>query len=147
MVPPSVPLLQLLQNYKDNRRHMAIVVNEYGAVEGIATLEDVLEEIVGDIFDESDTPVRDTHKLADGSLVVRSKVDLRKLSAALKVAWDPEIEASTIGGLVTDELERIPEAGDIVIWNGFRIEVLRADERRATLLRVSRDEAEPTVTE
>ena len=147
MVPPSVPLLQLLQNYKDNRRHMAIVLNEYGAVEGIATLEDVLEEIVGDIFDESDTPVRDTHKLADGSLVVRSKVDLRKLSAALKVAWDPEIEAATIGGLVTDELERIPEAGDIVIWNGFRIEVLRADERRATLLRVSREEAEPTVTE
>lgn len=139
VVPPSVPLLQLLQNYKDNRRHMAIIVNEYGAVEGIATLEDVLEEIVGDIFDESDTPITDTHKLADGSLIVRSRVDLRKLSGALNVAWDPEIEAATIGGLVTDMLQRIPRAGDVVSWNEFRIEVLRADERRATLLRVAKE--------
>ena len=142
IVPPTAPLLQLLRTYQDNRRHMAIIVDEYGVVEGLATLEDVLEEIVGDIFDESDVPVRETHKLADGSLIVRSRVDLRKLSAALKVAWDPEIEASTIGGLVTDELQRIPEAGDVVSWSGFRIEVLRADERRATLLRIEKEKAE-----
>ena len=143
IVPPSVPLLQLLQNYQDNHRHMAIIVDEYGAVEGIATLEDVLEEIVGDIFDESDRPVRDTHELKDGSLIVRSRVDLRKLSAVLSVAWDPEIEASTIGGLVTDRLERIPVVGDAISWNGYRVEVLRADERRATLLRVEKEEPEP----
>ena len=138
VVPPSVPLLQLLGTYRDNRRHMAIIVDEYGTVEGIATLEDVLEEIVGDIFDESDLPEREFHELADGSLVVRARVDLRKLSASLDVAWDPEIEASTVGGLVTEELERIPVAGDAISWKGYRIEVVRADSRRAKLLRVQK---------
>ncbi len=147
VVPPTVPLLQLLRSYQDNRRHMAIIVDEYGEVEGIATLEDVLEEIVGDIFDESDAPIRETHKLADGSLIVRARVDLRKLSIALKVPWDPDIEAATIGGLVTDQLERIPEPGDTVSFRGFRIEVLRADERRATLLRIEKESTEPENTD
>lgn len=136
VVPPTVPLLQLLRTYRDNRRHLAIIVDEYGTVEGIATLEDVLEEIVGDIFDESDLPTQEVHELADGSLVVRARVDLRKLSAALGVAWDPNIEASTLGGLVSEELERIPEVGDTMTWKGYLIEVARADARRAKLLRI-----------
>jgi putative hemolysin len=137
IVPPSVPLLKLLRTFKDSRRHLAIIIDEYGTVEGIATLEDVIEEIIGDIFDESDAPMREFHELADGSFVVRASVDLRKLSAKLGVAWDPEVEASTIGGLVTEELERIPVSNDVVRWNGYRIEVLRADDRRAKLVRVS----------
>lgn len=143
VVPPSVPLLQLLRTYRDNRRHLAIIVDEYGTVDGIATLEDVLEEIVGDIFDESDLPQRELHELGDGSFIVRARIDLRKLSATLDVAWDPEIEASTIGGLVTEELERIPAAGDTIRWKGHRIEVLRADKRRAKLLRVIKEPANP----
>ena len=139
VVPPSVPLLQLLRTYKDTRRHLAVVVDEYGTVDGLATLEDVLEEIVGDIFDESDLPMHDFHVQPDGALIVRARVDLRKLSAKLGVAWDPEIEPSTIGGLVTEQLERIPVVGDEVSWKGFRIEVLRADPRRAKLLRVSKE--------
>ena len=139
VVPPSVPLLQLLRSFQDNRRHLAIIVDEYGTVEGIATLEDVLEEIVGDIFDESDLPEREFHQLADGSLVIRARVDLRKLSATLGIAWDPQVEASTIGGLVTEELERIPHAGDTITWKGYRVEVLRADHRRAKLLRVRKE--------
>ena len=138
VVPPTVPLLQLLRTYKDTRRHLAIVVDEYGTVDGLATLEDVLEEIVGDIFDESDLPMHDFHEQKDGALIVRARIDLRKLSAKLGVAWDPEIEPSTIGGLVTERLERIPVVGDVVSWKGFRIEVLRADPRRAKLLRVSK---------
>ena len=136
IVPPSVPLRQLLRTFQDARRHMAIIVNEYGTVEGLATLEDVIEEIVGDIFDESDLPTHELHELADGSLIVRARVDLRKLSAKLKIAWDPEIEASTIGGFVTESLERIPAAGDVIEWKGYQVEVLRADNRRATLLRI-----------
>lgn len=139
VVPPSAPLLQLLRTYQDTRRHLAIVVDEYGSVEGLVTLEDVLEEIVGDIFDESDLPVHDFHEQVDGGLIVRARVDLRKLSARLGVAWDPEIEAATIGGLVTEQLERIPVAGDVVRWKGFRIEVLKADTRRAKVLRVSKE--------
>ena len=136
IVPPSVPLQQLLRTFQDARRHMAIVIDEYGTIEGIATLEDVIEEIVGDIFDESDLPTHEFHKLADGSLIVRSRVDLRKLSAKLDIPWDPEIEASTIGGFVTETLERIPVAGDVIEWQGYQVEVLRADKRRAKLLRI-----------
>jgi CBS domain containing-hemolysin-like protein len=135
IVPPSAPLLQLLRTFKDSRRHMAIVVDEYGTVEGIATLEDVLEEIVGDIFDETDLPTAEFHETANGDLIVHAHVDLRKLCAKLDVAWDPETEPATIGGLVTEELERIPVAGDTISWSGYRIEVLRADQRHAKLLR------------
>ena len=136
IVPPSVPLLQLLRTFQDERRHLAIVIDEYGTMEGVATLEDVIEEIVGDIFDESDAPMRVIHTLPDGSLVVRAMVDLRKLSAELGVAWNPDAEASSIGGLVTEELERIPVAGDSIVWQGFDVEVLRADKRRVKLLRI-----------
>jgi CBS domain containing-hemolysin-like protein len=139
IVPPSVPLIQLLRTYQDKRRHLAIIVDEYGTVEGIATLEDVLEEIVGDIFDESDLPMREFHELADGSFIVPASIDLRKLSAKLAVAWDPKIAASTIGGYVTEKLERIPRVGDVISWKGFRIEVLRADKRRARRLRISKE--------
>ena len=136
IVPPTVPLIQLLRTYQDKRRHLAIIVDEYGTVEGIATLEDVLEEIVGDIFDESDLPMREFHELADGSFIVRARIDLRKLSAKLAVSWDPKVAASTIGGFVTEKLERIPRAGDIISWKGYQIEVLRADKHRAKLLRI-----------
>ena len=136
VVPPSAPLMQLLRTFKDGRRHMAIVVDEYGSVDGIATLEDILEEIVGDIFDETDLPVTEIHGTADGDLIVRAHVDLRKLCAKLDVAWDPETEPATIGGLVTETLERIPVAGDTIEWGDYRIEVLRADLRHAKLLRI-----------
>jgi len=139
IVPPSAPLIQLLRTYQDKRRHLAIIIDEYGTVEGIATLEDVLEEIVGEILDESDIPIREFHQMADGSLMVRARVDLRKVSAKLRVAWDPKIAVSTIGGLVTEELERIPKAGDTISWKGYRIEVLRADKRRAKLLRIRKE--------
>lgn len=138
VVPDSVPLPQLLKTYQDTQRHLAIVVDEYGSVEGIVTLEDVLEEIVGDIRDESDLPVEDFLQRPDGTLMVRGNVDMRKLSARLSIAWDPELEVSTISGLVTEILERIPVAGDVVEWNDYRIEVLKADRRRARVLSITR---------
>jgi len=139
VVPDSVPLPQLLRTYQDTRRHLAIVVDEYGSVEGIATLEDVLEEIVGEIDDESDLPADDFQERPDGSLLVSARVDLRKLSDRLGIVWDPSVEVSTVGGLVTETLERIPAAGDSIDWNGLHIEVLRADKRRARILRVYKD--------
>ncbi len=141
VVPDSVPLPQLLRTYQDTRRHLAIVVDEYGSVEGIATLEDVLEEIVGEIDDETDLPANDFRSLDDGTLLVRARVDLRKLSDKLGIAWDPKIEVASIGGLVTEELERIPAAGDSIDWNGYRIQVLRADRQSARLLHVIKQDA------
>ncbi len=143
VVPETVPLMQLLRTYQEMRRHLAIIVDEYGTVQGIATLEDVLEEIVGDILDESDLPMHDIHELQDGSLVVRSRVDLRKLCAKLGIDWDPSIDASTIGGLVTEILERIPAVGESFEWKDFRIEVLRADQRRSKLLRIHMPDDKP----
>lgn len=139
VVPNSVPLPQLLRTYQETQRHLAIVVDEYGSVEGIATLEDVLEEIVGDIRDESDAPLEEFLEKPDGTLVVRGNVDMRRLCAKLGVAWDPELDVSTISGLTTEILERIPVAGDVVDWNDFRIEVLKADRRRARLLSIRRE--------
>lgn len=138
IVPDSQPLYQLLRTFQDTRRHLAVVVDEYGSVEGIVTLEDVMEEMVGDIRDESDLPLSEVQQEPGGSLVVDAHVDLRKLSARLGLPWDPEIEPTTVGGLVIEELERIPVAGDTIDWNGFRIEVLQADSRRVSLLRVVR---------
>jgi CBS domain containing-hemolysin-like protein len=139
VVPPTAPLLQLLHTFQETRKHLAIVIDEYGGVEGIATLEDVLEELVGEIFDESDTSRAEFHRTADGALIVRGRVDLRKLSARLGVVWDPSLEASTVGGLLMEQLERIPVVGDSIRWNGFVIEVLRADDRRARLLRIRKE--------
>ena len=138
VVPDSVPLPQLLRTYQESQRHLAIVVDEYGSVEGLATLEDVLEEIVGEIRDESDLPVEDFLSKKDGELLVRGHVDMRRLSARLGITWDPELEVSTISGLVTEILERIPVAGDVVEWNDHRIEVLKADRRRARVLSIRR---------
>ena len=141
VVPESVALPQLLRIYQESHRHLAIVVDEYGSVEGIATLEDVLEEIVGDIRDESDSPVKDFHVRSDGSLLMRGTVDLRRVCARLGIPWQPATEAATIGGLVMEKLERIPEAGDTVAWDGYLIEVLRVDRRRARLIAIREAEA------
>lgn len=136
VVPPSVPIIPLMHTFKETRRHLAIVIDEYGTVEGIVTLEDVLEEIVGDIFDESDTSRAEFHEMADGSLILRARVDLRKLSTRLGVEWDPDVEASTVGGLIAERLEKIPSVGDTIRWQDYQIEVLRANDRRAELLRI-----------
>jgi putative hemolysin len=130
----------VLTEFRTGRIHMAIVIDEYGGTAGLVTLEDVLEEIVGEIRDESDLPIEEFQDKSDGTLVVRGNVDMRKLCARLGITWDPELEVSTISGLVTEILERIPVVGDVVDWDGYRIEVLRADRRRARLLSVRKQQ-------
>ncbi|MEM9403345.1 MAG: hemolysin family protein [Pseudomonadota bacterium] len=135
-VPETLTLPRLLRTFQESHRHLAIVVDEYGSIKGIVTLEDVLEEIVGDIYDESDQPTKDIVRRKDGTLYVKASVDLRKLSAALEVTWQPEDEVTTVGGLVSEKLERIPVVGDSVEWNDHWITVIRADRQRATKLSV-----------
>ena len=136
VVPDSAPLPQLLHTYQESRRQLAIIVDEYGTGGGLATMEDVLEEIVGDIRDESDLPANDLDVQEDGTVVLRSDVDLRRLCENLSIPWEPTAEITTVGGLVTEKLERIPVAGDSIQWNGYQVEVLRADRRRARLIQV-----------
>lgn len=136
VVPESLPLPRLMRTFQESQRHLAIVIDEYGGLKGIATLEDVLEEIVGEIYDESDRPANDIVKRDGGELEVYATVDLRKLSVALGIPWKPEGEASTVGGLVTETLERIPSVGDSIDWHGYRISVLRANRQHPVLLSV-----------
>jgi putative hemolysin len=136
VVPEIMTLTALLHTFQDSRRHMAIVVDEYGSVEGIVTLEDVLEEIVGEIMDESDRLVEDMWPQPDGSLHVHGTVELRKVCSKLNLPWEPEDEVATVGGLVTELLGRMPIRGDAVEWNNSRLEVLTASERRPELISV-----------
>ena len=137
VVPSSTALPRMLRTFQESHRHLAIIVNEYGSVEGIATMEDVIEEVVGDIQDESDLPSNDLQPQPDGTLQVRGHVDLRRISKRLGEPWEPTAEVSTIGGLVTEKLQRIPVKGDAIEWHDYRIEVLEADAKRAQIIAIT----------
>lgn len=136
VVPATKPANELLRTFRESGRHMAVVVDEYGGVEGIVTLEDVLEEIVGDIVDESDRPMRDVWRQSDGSLHVLAGVDLRRVCNALSIPWMPESEVTSIGGYVAEQLGHVPVAGDSVVWRKYDLKVLAANPRQAELIEV-----------
>ncbi len=135
-IPKSKPLNSLLRDFQEARRHMAIVVDEHGGVEGIVTFEDVLEEIVGEIIDESDHEVDLIWPQDDESLIVLASIDTRQVSERLGVEWQSQENSTTLGGIVTEQLGRIPVEGDRVEWNGFQLEVLSATETHAERIRI-----------
>lgn len=137
-IPESKALNSLLQVFRAERRHMAIVVDEYGSTQGIVALEDVLEELVGDIIDESDQPVVEISPQQDGSLHVLATVEMRKLAAFLGTYWDTDADVVTLGGLANSLLDRVPEKGDVAEWDDYVIEVLEASDTKADWLRISR---------
>jgi CBS domain containing-hemolysin-like protein len=143
VVPEAQPLNMLLRTFQEARKHMAMVVDEYGQCQGIVTIEDVLEEIVGDIIDESDV-VRDTYaEDQDGRLQFSADLDLRSLAQRLGVAWDPRERAHSVNGLVTERLGRLPRVGDWIEWQGYRVEVTAVGERRADRIAVRKAQAIP----
>jgi len=138
VVPEGAPLNVLLRTFKEARRHLAIVVDEYGDIQGIVTFEDVLEEIVGDIFDESDQPVEDLWPQDDESVHALGTIELRKLCQQLGIDLPPDTEVSRLGGLILELLDRIPVEGDVVEWNGCRLEVLAASRWSAELVSIKK---------
>lgn len=140
VVPASMPLEGLLQTIRDERRHMAVVVDEYGGTQGLVTLEDVLEEIVGEIEDENDRVNPFIIKRADGSLLCRGWAETRKVFESLDVRYTNE--AVSIGGLVAEEVGRVPRVGDALSYNGLELKVLHASPRRAETVEVRRVAAE-----
>src|ERR1700754_1519003 len=134
-VPEMRPLSEQLKAFRRRKTHFALVVDEYGEVEGMVTLEDILEEIVGDISDEHDVVVAGVRAQPDGSVVVDGSVPIRDLNRAMD--WHlPDEEATTIAGLVIHEARSIPERGQSFTFHGFRFRVLRRERNRITALRI-----------
>jgi Mg2+/Co2+ transporter CorB len=135
-IPDSTTLLDQLQAFRARREHFAIVVDEYGAFMGIVTLEDILEEIVGNIDDETDIAVPGVRPQPDGTFIVDGSVTLRTLARDLE--WNlPDENAATVAGLVLHEARLIPEPGQAFLFHGFRFEVLRRQRNQITALRVT----------
>lgn len=135
-VPDSKPLNSLLRTFQDSTNQIAVVVDEYGDMTGIVSLEDVLEEIVGDIFDESDQPVSGLWPQPDGSIHVRANVEMRGIIDMLDLPTLDETEFTSVGGFINEQLGRIPEIGDTVQYEGYDFEVLVASARRAERIAV-----------
>ncbi len=137
VVPASAPLEKVLRTFQESHRHVAIVVDEYGGTQGLITLEDVLEEIVGEIEDESDHRVdQKIFRRADGVFVCRASAETRKLFEILNI--DETAETVTVGGFVADLVGRVPRTGDVVEFHGFQFSVARASARRAERIEVRR---------
>ena len=135
-VPDIRPLSEQLKAFRRRKTHFALVVDEYGEVMGIVTLEDILEEIVGDITDEHDISVSGCKPQPDGSVVVDGAVPIRDLNRLME--WSlPDGEATTIAGLVIHEARAIPEAGQSFTFHGFRFRVLKKERNRITALHVT----------
>jgi Mg2+/Co2+ transporter CorB len=128
-----------LAEFLKRREHFALVVDEYGALMGLVTLEDILEEIVGDIKDEHDVAVQGVRPQPDGSVNVDGSVPIRDLNRAMD--WDlPDEEAVTVAGLVMHEAQTIPEPGQRFAFHGYRFTILRRQRNQITALRVEKEE-------
>lgn len=135
-VPDTTTLKDQLNAFLKRKAHFAIVVDEYGEVMGLVTLEDIIEEIVGDITDETDIASIAARPQPDGSVILEGSVPLRDLNRLMD--WDlPDEEATTVAGLVLHEAQTIPDAGQAFTFHGFRFEVLRRQRNRITSLRVT----------
>ncbi len=138
-IPDTTPLDEQMREFLSRRTHFALVVDEYGALEGLITLEDILEEIVGDITDEFDVVHKDAGlSLAqDGGYLVEGAMTIRDLNRATD--WRlPDDEANTVAGLVIHEAQMIPNEGQVFSFHGFRFEVAARRENRITRLNVRR---------
>jgi Mg2+/Co2+ transporter CorB len=134
-VPDTTTLQDQLNAFLRRKVHFAVVVDEYGEVEGLVTLEDIIEEIVGDIADEHDLAVQGVRQEADGSVVVDGQVPIRDLNRALD--WDlPDDEATTIAGLVIHESQSIPRERQAFTFHGKRFIVMKREKNRITRIRI-----------
>lgn len=137
-VPESKRLNILLREFRERRNHLAIVVDEYGGISGLVTIEDVIEQIVGEIDDEHDLAEDDNIKRhRDDRYTVKARTSIEEFNDFFETDWQAE-EYETIGGLIIHELGHLPLRGEEIEYSGFEFKVLRADRRRVRLARVIR---------
>lgn len=136
VVPETVDLNSLLRTFRQTRKHLALVVDEYGDFQGIVTLEDVVEEVIGDIFDESDLPSEDTWQKPDGTITAFGSAELHRTCRMLGFDLPDDAGATTVGGLLSELLGKLPQQGDSIDWRGYRFIVLSAGPRGAELVSI-----------
>jgi CBS domain containing-hemolysin-like protein len=150
--PPSMPVVDLLLKMQTTHTHLALVIDEYGGTEGLVSIEDIIEEIVGDIADEHDEEAPHARHLADGAFLADARIDLEDFKAETGIAFPldeaTQEEIDTLGGLVVSLIGRVPQRGEIIAHpNGVEFEVLEADPRRVKRLRIRPPTAEGTGSE
>jgi len=150
--PPSMPVLDLLLKMQTTHTHLALVIDEYGGTEGLVSIEDIIEEIVGDIADEHDEEAPHARLLPDGAFLADARIALEDFHAETGIAFpreDGELEEiDTLGGLVVSLIGRVPQRGEIIAHpGGVEFEVLEADPRRVKRLRIRPPTAEGAAAE
>jgi len=141
-VPNSLPISELLKQLQRRRLTMALVVNEFGEVEGLATLEDLLEEIVGEIRDEYDREERGpVERLPDGSMVIQGSALLKDLKSDYGLPFEESQDYLTLAGFVLAQLKRIPRGGERVEYNGYRLTIVDMEGRR--IVKIKLEETKP----
>jgi magnesium and cobalt transporter len=147
--PPSMPVLELLLKMQASHTHLALVIDEYGGTDGLVSIEDIIEEIVGDIADEHDDEAPKARPMPAGGFVADARIDLEdfKKETGLEFALDEnQVDIDTLGGLVVSLVGRVPQRGEIIAHpDGTEFEVLEADPRRVKRLRI-RPRAEASET-
>ena len=135
-IPETTSVLDQLQKFKQKQRHLAFVVDEYGSLMGIVTLEDIIEEIVGDIEDEHDVKIKGAKKSKDGKYTINGNVTIRDMNR--EFGWNlPDNNASTLAGLIFHEIKTIPEPGKIFSFYGFRFEIINVKKNHIELVKVT----------
>lgn len=135
-VPETKMVNELLRDFQRNRIHMAIVVDEYGGTAGLVTMEDLIEEIVGEIEDEYDTRSKKIEKLENGDVLVDARMDIGELNEELDISLPDEEGVETIAGFITSLLGRVPPVGEIIDYEGLKIHVVEATKRRIGKIKI-----------
>lgn len=128
-IPESMRINQLLREFRAQGMHIAIVLNEFGSITGLVTLEDVLEEIVGEISDEYEEATEKITILDDGSWLIDASIDLDELSDAIGITFDAE-SAITLGGFLTEQLQHVPKKGERILYHHYYFQVQKASHKR-----------------
>lgn len=139
-VPEQMKISRLLREFQRRKIHLAIVVDEFGGTAGVVALEDVVEEIVGDIQDELDVEEGRVRLLPDGSWLADASITLRDLEDHLGVDFPDELDFDSLGGFVIATAGTVPPIGSVLMWDGLRFTVRQSDERHVSKVEISRVE-------
>ena len=134
-VSPTMKIGRLMRMLQEKKCHLAVAVDEYGGVEGIVTLEDIIEELVGEIWDEHDEIVEEIVQVSENEYQVRGNASVTKLFELL--GFDQELDVVSVSGWISQELGKIPEQGDQLTFRGVQVDVIAAEDRRVSEARIT----------